>query len=152
MSLIKKYYNIWVFISIFLLSAIVLTIDLTLSDGNKCLKQIKTLDKKIMYCMILLLHNIGTNNMYLGWLYNDIRIIYALLVFVALMFLHWPVCGNRCMLTVDAEKICKNENSNLFNDITKMIGFKKKKNIYLLVIFSFIIAGLYVYKIYKINY
>jgi len=144
----NKYYNLFVFTSILLFSIILYIIDLTSLDGNKCLKQIKTTGDKIKYTIIILIHNIIIYTLLLGWLFNDIRVLLFLLLCITIILIQWIVL-RKCILTDDAEKICKNENSKYFNDIFKMLGLKKYTifNNLIFYFITFLLLCLYIYKI-----
>ena len=144
----NKYYNLFIFSAILLFSIILYIIDLTVSDGNTCLKQINNTSNKVQYAIIIFIHNIIIYTIILGWLFNDKRILVFLILFILFVLIQWYVL-DKCFVTVASEKICKNKESNYFNDIFKMIGLKKYpvfNNIIFHALLFIILCG-YVYKV-----
>ena len=56
-NLYSKKYNLFIFTIIVLFTTIIFTIDMTISDGNKCLKNINNKRDKLIYSLVILLHH-----------------------------------------------------------------------------------------------
>jgi hypothetical protein len=145
----NKYYNLFIICFILFLGLLTFTIDITLSDGKKCLQQIDNKKDKARYIGYILVHHIYFYIINLGWLFNDIRIVIFFGLMLLVTIIQWNVLGI-CILTIDTAKVCKNDESHNFNDILKMTKIKSEGKNYILYIIAFCIVFIYTYRIYNI--
>ena len=149
----NKHYNFLIFIIILCFTTIVYTIDMTASDGNKCLKKIKKTKDKIFYSLLILLHHFIVYLVFGGVFFTNKKLLSVILLIAIIIPTHWMFFNNRCSLTIIGSKYCDHEESHHFNDVFKLMGLKKFDvfNNIIYVAFYYIIMSVYVYRLYKLK-
>ena len=152
-NLYSKKYNLFIFTIIVLFTTIIFTIDMTISDGNKCLKNINNKRDKLIYSLVILLHHFIVYLVFIGIFFNNYKILLAILLISVIIRLHWFFLNNQCGLTLIGSKYCGNKQPVYFNDIFKLIGLKNYDvfNNIIYELFYYIIITIYIVKIYKLK-
>ena len=120
--------------------------DVLISDVKTCLNQTKSTKNKILILLITFFHHFLATFGLFGWMFNNKKIVLAYVIIVIVTLVQWNINDGHCVITDLVANISGNKNYKRFNDLYRIIGFKKivtSKFLYYTSFLSFIVIALY---------
>ena len=120
--------------------------DVFVSDVKTCLEQTPLMHNKILIIIITFLHHLLAMFGLFGWMFNNKKIVLLYLVVVVITMVQWKLIDGHCVITDLVANISGNKNYTRFNDLYRIIGYKKivtSKVLYHSSFLLFIVIALY---------
>ena len=131
---------------LFILAVCCFIYDVFVSDVKTCLNQTQSLHNKVLVILITFVHHLLAMFGLFGWMFNNKKIVLAYIIIVIITLVQWNINDSHCVITDLVANISGNKNYKRFNDLYKIIGFKKivtSKFLYYTSFLSFIVIALY---------
>ena len=131
---------------LFILAVFCFIYDVFISDVKTCLNQTELIHNKVLIILITFFHHLLAMFGLFGWMFNNKKIVLAYVIIVIVTLVQWNINDGHCVITDLVANISGNKNYKRFNDLYKIIGFKKivtSKFLYYTSFLSFIVIALY---------
>ena len=120
--------------------------DVFISDVKTCLDQTPSMFDKVLIVLITFFHHLLAMFGLFGWMFNNKKIVLAYVVVVIITLVQWNVNNGHCVITDLVANISGNKEYKRFNDLYRIIGYKKivtSKFLYYSSFLLFIVIALY---------
>jgi len=131
---------------LFILAVCCFIYDVFVSDVKTCLNQTQSLHNKVLVILITFVHHLLAMFGLFGWMFNNKKLVLAYVIIVIVTMVQWNLNNGHCVITDLVANISGNKDYVRFNDLYRIIGYKKivtSKFLYYTSFLMFILIALY---------